>query len=108
MFPASQQRELSQIADGLRADDRQFARRMVVREGVLRWVAPGRQEFLLLLAAAGILAVTLFGCARVLVRWLAAAASAVLFPDAGDLLIVGAKVRPGWSDVQRHPGSSAP
>jgi hypothetical protein len=107
MSPASEQRELSQIADGLRAGDRRFARRMAVREGVLSWAAPGRQDFLLLLALAGIMVLALLGCAQVLTRWVAVAARAAFFPDPGDLLIVGARARPGWNAGQHHPGPGA-
>lgn len=102
--PASGQRELTQIADGLRGDDPRFARQLAVREGMLRWAAPGRQSLLLLLALAGILACVLLGWAQTLARWLAVTAGAVLHPSPDDLLMIGAKARPGWSGGQPPPG----
>jgi hypothetical protein len=53
VFSVGEQRELHQIEKGLRADGRQFARRLAARQAVVRWAAPGRQDFLLAAAAVG-------------------------------------------------------
>ena len=43
--------ELRQIEDGLRDQDGDFTGRLALLQGVLRWAAPGRQGYLLAVAA---------------------------------------------------------
>ncbi len=106
MFSVREQRELTQIATQLRADDSRLCRRLAVREGVLRWAAPGRQDLLAVLVVVGMLAVTLLTCAMTLARCLAAAARAAIFPDIEALMVIGAKSRPAWKAQVPHGSRS--
>lgn len=63
MFSTDEQQELRKIEDGLRAQDRGFGRRLTLQQGVLRWAAPGRQDFLLALAVVAAVALLAFGTA---------------------------------------------
>ncbi|MGI8451471.1 MAG: DUF3040 domain-containing protein [Streptosporangiaceae bacterium] len=103
MFPVGEQRELHQIEKGLRADGRQFARRLAARQAVVRWAAPGRQDFLL--AAAAVLAAALAACVAMVVRSLASAVRASLSPGPSALMVIGAKGRPGWDPWQARSGT---
>jgi hypothetical protein len=96
---------LHQIEKGLRADGRQFARRLAARQTGVRWAAPGRQDFLLALAAAAVLVAALAACVAVVVRSLASAVRASLSPGPSALMIIGAKGRPGWDPGQARSGT---
>lgn len=100
MFPTDQQQELRQIEEGLRAEDRGFGRRLTLQQSVLRWAAPGRQGFLLVLAMAIVVAVALLAFGTAVPRRLLAAARAALMPDLPALMVIGAKARPGWNTAQ--------
>jgi hypothetical protein len=51
MLTTREQQELCQIEQELKDTDRGFARRLTLLQGVLRWAGPGRQVYLLVLAA---------------------------------------------------------
>lgn len=73
VFSTDEQQELRKIEDGLRVQDRGFARRLALQQGVLRWAAPGRPGFLLGLASAVVAAVALLAFGTVVTRRLLAA-----------------------------------
>lgn len=50
MLTTAEQQELRQIEEGLRAHEYGYARRLTLVQGLLRWAAPGRQGYLLVLA----------------------------------------------------------
>ena len=87
MLTIGEQRVLCQIEKGLRAGDREFAWRLALFQGALRWAAPGRQGCLL---AAAVLAAALLTFVAATGRLLAEAAqnwgALALEPSAAPLL----------------------
>ena len=71
--------------------------------GVLRWVAPGRQAYLLVLAA---LAAALLRLAAAAERLLMACAEGAILMDPMALMALGNTAWPGW-ESGRAPGQSA-
>ena len=92
MLTTSEQQELRQIEQELRNTDRGFAWQLTLLQGELRWAAPGRQAYLLVLAA----------LTAALLR-LVAATGRLLMACAE---ILGDTAWPGWESGQA-PGHSA-
>ena len=97
MLTTGERQELRQIEDGLRGQDRGFARRLALLQGVLRWAAPGRQGYLLAVAAvAAVLLRVVTATGRLLIEagyW----SELALEPSA--LMASGDMAWPGWDRV---------
>jgi Protein of unknown function (DUF3040) len=103
MLSTAEQQELHQIQQELRNTDRGFAWRLTLLQGVLRWAAPGRQVYLLVLAA---LAAALLRLVAAVGRLLKACAEGAVLMDPMALMALGDTAWPGWESGQA-PGHSA-
>lgn len=102
MFSVREQQILHQIEDGLRADDRGFARRFTLRLAVLRCRSPLRRRGMLAVAGAAQLVFAVLVAAAVPVRTLVAAARIALQSAAAALEAI---VKRAWL---RRDGGPAP
>jgi hypothetical protein len=98
VLTAGEQRELSEIEEGLR--DRAFASRLTALQGVLRWAAPGRQRYLLVLAA---VAAALLRFVAATGRLLIAAGWGALALEPSALTVLGDVAWPGLSGGEENP-----
>ena len=98
MLTAGEQQELREIEQELRDTDCGFAWRLAAFEGVLRWSAPGRRVYLLVMA---LLAAALAGLAVAAGRLLLAFAEGGMFVGPAALVIPRDPARPG-----REPGQA--
>jgi Protein of unknown function (DUF3040) len=97
MLTTREQQKLHQIEEDLRDTDHGFAWRLTLLQGVLRWAAPGRQAYLLALAA---LAAALLRLVAATGRLLMACAEIL-----GDTAWPG---WPGWESGQAPGPSTRP
>ena len=102
MLTTGEQRELRLIEGELQNTDRGFAWRLTLVQSVLRWAAPGRQGFLLILAALAAALVPLAAAAERLLKELARGA-VLMGPTI--LVFPGGTAWPGWESEQ-PPGHS--
>ena len=105
MLTTSEQQELRQIQQELRKADRGFAWRLTVLQGVLRWAAPGRQVYLLVLSA---LAAGLLRLVAAAGRLLMACAEGAILTDPMALMALGDTAWPGWESGQAPGHSDSP
>jgi DUF3040 family protein len=105
MLTTSEQRELCQIEEDLRAADRGFARRLAMLQGLLRWAAPGRRAYLPVLA---VLAAALLRLAAATGRLLMARAEGAMLTEPAVLLALGDAAWPGWELGQERGPSASP
>jgi hypothetical protein len=103
MLTTGEQQELHQIEEDLRDTDRGFAWRLRLLQGVLRWAAPGRQAYLLVLA---VLAAALLRLVAAAGRLLMACAEGAILMDPMAALALGDTAWPGWESGQ-EPGRNA-
>lgn len=104
MLTTGEQQELCQIERELRDTDRGFAWRLTLLPGVLRWAGPGRDVYLLALAA---LAAALLRLAAAAWRLLMAfAQGAMLLDPASLMMVLGDTAWLGWEPGQA-PGHGA-
>ena len=103
MLTTGEQQELRQIEKELRDTDRGFAWRLTLLPGLLRWAAPGRQVYLLVLAA---LAAALLRLAAAAARLLMQFAQAAMLTEQTTVMILGDTAWLGWESGQ-VPGHSA-
>lgn len=97
MPTAGEPQELRQIGEGLRDTDRWFAWRLILLQGVLRWAAPGRQVYLLILA---VLAAAVLRLAAAACRLLTEVAQAAMLTEQTTLMILGDTSWLGWKSGQ--------
>jgi Protein of unknown function (DUF3040) len=100
MLTTGEQRELRQIENALREQDRGFGRRLTLLQGVLRWAAPGRRRYLLAVAAVAAAALlrVLTATGRLLIEasyWSALALDSSALMASGDV---------GWQGWDSEPG----
>ena len=98
MLTTGEQQELCQIEQELRDTDRGFARWLTLLQGMLRWAGPGRQAYLLVLAA---LAAVLLRLAAAAGRLLMAFAEGAMLMEPAALIALGDTAWPG-----REPGQA--
>ena len=94
MLTTSEQQELHQIEQGLKDTDRGLAWRLALLQGVLRWAAPGRQAYLLVLAV----------LAAALLRFVAATGRLLM----ACVEILGDTAWPGWDPGQMLGQDASP
>jgi hypothetical protein len=93
MLTTGEKQELCQIGQELRDADRGFAWRLTLLPGLLRWAGPGRQGYLLILAA---LAAGLLRLAAAAGRLLTHCARAALDAERTTAMILGDTAWLGW------------
>lgn len=103
MLTTGEQQELHQIEEDLRDTDRGFAWRLTLLQGVLRWAAPGRHAYLLVLAT---LAAALLRLVAATGRLLMTCAEGAMLMESATLMLLGGTAWPGWESGQA-PGQSA-
>jgi hypothetical protein len=86
MLTTGEQQELRHIEQELRDADRGFTRRLTVLQGMLRWAAPDRQVYLLVLA---VLAAALLRLAAAAGRMLMACAEGAVLMEPMALMALG-------------------
>jgi hypothetical protein len=103
MLTTGEQQELHQIEQGLRNTDRGFTWRLTLLQGVLRWAGPGRQVYLLVLAA---VAAALLRLVTAMGRLLMVCAESAMLMELSALTALGDTAWPAWNSGQA-PGHSA-
>lgn len=104
MLTVGEQQELCQIERDLSDADRGFAWRLTLLPGVLRWAGPGREVYLLALAALAAALLRLAAAARRLM--MAFAQGAMLLDPTGLIVVLGDTAWLGWETGQA-PGRGA-
>jgi len=106
MLTIGEQQELCQIEQDLRHTDRGFAWRLTLLQGLLRRAGPGRQAYLLVLAA---LTSTLLRLVAAAGRLLMTFAEGAVLMEPAALTALGDAGWPGWEPgrASRHSASPA-
>lgn len=97
MLTTGEQRELRLIEEELQDTDRRFVWRLTLVQGILRWAAPGRQGYLLILAA---LAAALARFAAASERLLKELARGAVLMEPTIMMIPGGTAWPDWESKQ--------
>lgn len=107
MLTTGEQQELRQIEQELKDTDRKFARELTLRQGMLRWAAPGRHVYLPALAALAAVLLRLVAAAG---RLLAELARAAAVTEQATVMTLGDSAWLGWESrqVPGHGASPAP
>lgn len=105
MLTTSEQQELHQIGEDLRDADPEFAWRLTLFQGVLRWATPGRRAYLLAMAALAAALLRLIVAAE---RLLMGCAEAVMVTVSTTVIVLGDTAWLGWESGQASGHGARP